>query len=144
MIPESPVTRLCAEGIQLEGADPAAAKSCYERAWSIATTDLERSIAAHYLARNQPAEEAFRWNRTALDLARSIRPEESRDLLPSLLLNMGKSHEDRGEFASARSAYEEGQARLAELPDSPYLSMVQMGIVNGLRRVDPDSPGDLR
>ena len=50
--PHSPVARLCAEGMALEGT-PAEAMRRFEAAWSARTDDYDAAIAAHFLARHQ-------------------------------------------------------------------------------------------
>jgi len=64
---------------------------------------FEASVAAHYLARQQPsAEETFRWNKEALERADAAGDGRIEAFYPSLYLNMGKSHEDLGDLGGAR------------------------------------------
>lgn len=52
--PDNAVVKLCAQGMQAEGAGRRGdARALFEQAWEIAGDDYERCIAAHYLARHQ-------------------------------------------------------------------------------------------
>lgn len=96
--PENPVVKLCAEGMQAELAgDHDAAKRLFTAAWERRQDDWEAAIAAHYVARHaESLEEALRWNAVALEHAERLPAKRIHGLLPSLYLNLGKSHEDVG------------------------------------------------
>lgn len=136
----NPVVKLCAEGMQAEGEGrPEVARELYERAWAMSKDGFEASAAAHYLARRQPsAEEAFRWNKEALeraDAAVAAADERVEGFYPSLYLNMGKSHEDLGDLGGARRCYETAAKKAEDLPDDGYGTLVRRGIKGGLSRI---------
>lgn len=137
--PENPVVRLCAAGMEAEGAgDPERARAAFQAAWDARVSDLDACIAAHYLARHQPTAEATKeWNLVALDRAEAAGSEAVRELYPSLLLNVAHSHEALGRPVEARVGYERAAAALEALPPGPYADLVRRGVEAGLERVRP-------
>ena len=86
---------------------PEDARLLYQRAWDNAQDDYERCVAAHYMARFQPApEEALRWNQIALAHAEMVNDERVTAFYPSLYVNLGRSHELLGDEAKAQHYYE--------------------------------------
>jgi len=133
---KNPVVRLCAEGMELEGRDPAVAKRRFDEAWGLASNDYEACVAAHYVARHQETPEAtLHWNQVALDRARATTFPQVAGFLPSLHLNLGKSLEDCGQIAPARLQYELARATVKHLPDDGYRQFVEGGIERALARV---------
>ena len=98
MDPENPVVKLCVAGMHAEGrGDVADARRMFGEAWTIAGNDFEACIAAHYVARHQStAEDMLWWNQEAFRLAEAVGDERVADFFPSLLLNLGHSHEAVG------------------------------------------------
>jgi hypothetical protein len=105
---DSIAIRLCIQGTQAEYQNrPEEAKALYEQAWERAADDVERCIAAHYVARFQETPEArLQWNQEALDRANAVNDEQVKDFYPSLYLNMGKSFEALGNQEEAKRYYE--------------------------------------
>jgi tetratricopeptide (TPR) repeat protein len=102
----NPVVKLCTAGAQAEMAgNIAEARTCYQQAWAAATDDYEACIAAHYVARHQPPEEAFRWNQLALDRADAVPDARVQPFYGSLYVNMGYSYEQMGNQAAAEHYY---------------------------------------
>jgi mannose/cellobiose epimerase-like protein (N-acyl-D-glucosamine 2-epimerase family) len=103
----NPVIQLCIEGSRAEFENrPEDARRLYQQAWDIACDDYEACIAAHYLARFQPApEETLRWNQEALKRANLVADERVRDFYPSLYLNLGHSYEMLGHQPDAQKFY---------------------------------------
>ena len=135
--PNNPIVKLCAEGIgaEMAGRRDEAAK-LYQGAWEAKTNDFEACIAAHYVARLQPTPEAaLHWNSEALRLAESAGGAGLREFLPSLYLNLGKSHEDLGNFVNAGKFYRLAENEAAVLPPGEYAETVKRGIHRGLARV---------
>ncbi|KYF99828.1 hypothetical protein BE17_15770, partial [Sorangium cellulosum] len=128
--PNNPVVRLCAEGMQAEGEGRYEdARALFERAWAACADDHDACIAAHYLARHQGTEqETLAWNQEALRRADAVGDDRVRGFYPSLLLNLGRSHEVLGDMAEARAFYERAAARLDELPAGPYGDMVRNAV----------------
>ena len=136
MDPNNPVVKLCAQGMEEENkGNPEGAARLFQQAWAQSANDFERCISAHYIARHQPtAELALRWNQEALDCANRDSggvPE----FLPSLYLNLGKSHEDLGDAEKAGEFYEQAASRITAIPAGAYRDIVQDGINRGLQRV---------
>jgi tetratricopeptide (TPR) repeat protein len=133
MDPDSPVVRLCAQGMEAESRGRVDdARACFERAWEARTDDYEGCIAAHYVARHQPDDEAtYRWNLLALTLAdRSERDADVTGFYPSLHLNLASSYQALGDRTAARAHLEAAGALIEVLPDTPYKEFVRSGIGN--------------
>lgn len=128
--------KLCADGMALEGSDPAEAVRLFTAAWDMARTDLEKFTAAHYLARHQPTvADKLHWDVTALQFALCITDGSVIGALPSLYLNIGKCHEDLGGFEKARANYASGLEAASSLADGGYAQLIRNGLENGLERV---------
>jgi tetratricopeptide (TPR) repeat protein len=135
--PNNPIVLLCVKGIEAEQqGQMAEAHRCYEEAWRRHTTDFEGCVAAHYLARTQDTEpDRLRWNTEALARADLADPEATRTFYPSLLLNLGRSHEVLGNIPEARRCFELAAGRLDEIQASPLGEMTRFGISKALERV---------
>jgi len=146
MDPNNAVVKLCAQGMEEESKGNAEeAARLFEQAWSKSTNDFERCIAAHYLARHQPSPPlALQWNQEAIDCADRVTDGTVAEFLPSLFLNLGKSHEDLRNPEKAGELYQCAADRLGSLPAGAYRDIVEDGIRRGLQRVgaadrnDPD------
>ena len=146
MDPNNPVVKLCAQGMEEESkGNPSCAAECFRQAWSQSTSDFERCIAAHYVARHQ-ADFALvlHWNQVALDCALRIADSTVAGFLPSLYLNLAKSHEDLGRTEEALRLYQRAADQIGRLPPDPYRDIVQDGITRGLERVGGVSDGTER
>ena len=133
----NPVVKLCVQGMEEEGkGNLSGAAEIFEHAWTLSTTHFERCISAHYVARHQPtAELALRWNEQAMDDAERISDGSAARFLPSLYLNLGKSHEDLGNAAEAQRFYQCAADQIGCLAAGAYRDIVQDGINRGLQRV---------
>jgi hypothetical protein len=136
MDPNNPVAKLCAHGMEEENKGNAQeAAKLFEQAWTASNNDLERCIAAHYVARHQPSGQlALHWNQEAMDCANRVSDGSVAQFFPSLYLNLAKSHEDLGNAERARLFYECAADRLAFLPSGPYRDIIEDGIKRGLQR----------
>ena len=134
--PSNPVIQLCTKGMQAEGEGRLSdAKAFFTQAWEASTDDYDACIAAHYLARHQETEEEkLRWNEISLQRAESTDIERLREFFPSLLLNLGHSHEMLGRPAEARAYFERAQSMLDALSTGPYSDMVRDGVARALKR----------
>ena len=141
--PANPVVKWCIEGMKAEVQGRRAdAHACFVQAWHARQNDLDACIAAHYLARQQPApEDQLRWNQAALDHANALAgtsPEiDVRAFYPSLYLNLGKSHEALGDVHAARRCYEQAAQSLEHSPTELYGEHVRDSIAASLRRTAP-------
>ena len=103
---ENPVVKLCIAGSAAEFAGTIdEAKAFYRQAWDMAINDYEACIAAHYMARHQPPEEAFCWNQIALERADRVPDARVQPFYGSLYVNMGHSYEQLGNQAAAEHYY---------------------------------------
>lgn len=123
--------------MNLEGkGDKKQAHQKFQEAWNLAGDDYEAFIAAHYLARHQETyEDTLKWNLESLNRALNLKSEQIRSLLPSLYLNLGKSHEDLQQTDEAIKYYTLGEESTRYMDPGPYADMIKEGIVNGLKRV---------
>lgn len=143
MDPNNPVVKLCAQGMEEEskGNDERAAE-LFEHAWNESSDDFERCIAAHYVARHQAnAELALQWNQEAINCGQRVTDDSVAEFLPSLYLNLGKSHEDLGNLEGARRNYECAAEKLPSIPAGPYREIILDGIERALQRTARHHPG---
>ena len=129
------IVQLCAEGMNFEG-EPEKARPYFQQAWDEASTNVEKLVAAHYLARQQTSvADKLRWDETALYFALQDDPEDRKAVFPSLYLNIGKCHEDLQNVGEARKNYQLAQSFAENLPDDGFGNLIRSGILNGLERV---------
>lgn len=108
----------------------------FSRAWNIATTNLEKAVAAHYIARSQPTiAHKLKWDEKALHFALRIDSDEVKALYPSLYLNIAKCHEDLGASDKAIANYDLASSYTVYLTDNGYSKMIKAGIDSGLARL---------
>lgn len=95
--PANPVVKLCLQGMELESAQPAEARTVFMAAWKAATNDSERFIAAHYVARHQDSTPArLGWLETALRWAKKIDDDTVKSALPALHEKIAQALEELG------------------------------------------------
>ena len=135
--PDNNVVKLCAEGMVMEGnGKTQEAGKLFFQAWSEATNELEKFIAAHYLARHQNSvADKLKWDKTALQSALTINNDTVKGTFPSLYLNIAKCYEDLDELDNAKMNYELALSFSDWLPDDGYGNMIKSGIMNGIERV---------
>lgn len=134
--PENHVVKLCAKGMELEGAGkPNEALDMFMQAWNKATNDFEKFTAAHYVARHQPSvQEKLNWDTTALELALKLTDNSIKGTYPSLYLNVAKCFEDLQDFPNALKNYELANAFTVHLSNDGYGNLIKNAIKNGLER----------
>ena len=139
--PDDPVVKLCAAGMQAEGAGQLeVAHAYFQEAWAARQDDVDACIAAHFLARHRPAaEETLHWNSVALTHADAATANGHGALVqgfyPSLYLNLGWSNEQVGDLAAARHCYALAARAGGTLGDDPYCAVVRKGIEAGQQRI---------
>jgi tetratricopeptide (TPR) repeat protein len=135
--PDNPIVRLCAEGMELELRQQfAEAARLFAKAWESATNDLEKFIAAHYVARHQESvRDKLKWDETALAFALQIRDSGMQANYPSLYLNIAKCYEDLHDISNARNNYQLALSYCRYLPDNGYGQIILTGIRNGIERL---------
>lgn len=134
---DNPIVRLCVAGIEYEQRGEAEkAAASYRLAWDSSTDDLERCIAAHYVARCvTDAQQRLDWNTAALNAALSVGDERVEAFYASLHLNVGKSHEDLEQWADAARAYADAEVALRFVPPGPYRDTLTAAIARAQERV---------
>lgn len=133
----NPVVRLCIQGMECEGRGLFEdASQLFLNAWNQSTSDVERCIAAHYVARHQKnPHDALMWNEACLNHANAVADDGVREFYPSLYLNLGKAHEDLGHREDAKRFYEMSAGVLNTLSEDRYGSVVRDAVENALRRM---------
>ena len=134
--PANKIVQLCAMGIELEATKPEEAKALFMQAWNASSNDLEKCIAAHYVARHQSStEEKLQWDKTALEFALKIDGSHIKSYYPSLYLNIAKCYEDMNDHDNASVNYQNALNYENNLPEDGYGQMIRSGIRNGLKRI---------
>lgn len=106
--PNNNVVKLCLQGMDMEGkGKPEEASALFLQAWNEATTDFEKFIAAHYVARHQKnVPDKLKWTETALQFALKINDDTVKGAFPSLYLNLAKCYEDLSDPDNAKKNHE--------------------------------------
>lgn len=142
--PQNKVVQLCAEGMDAEGRGATTeASGLFCEAWHIAAGNLEKFIAAHYVARHQlTTAKKLEWDELALNHALNIEGDEIKSALPSLYLNIAKCHEDLNNPEQAIIHYQAALSFTHFLPDDGYGNMIRRGISTGLERTGTENRPD--
>ena len=83
------------------------ASKLFLRAWNEATSEFEKFIAAHYVARHQKnVSDKLKWLETGLQFALKVNDETVKSAFPSLYLNIAKCYEDLNDPDEAKKNYE--------------------------------------
>jgi len=138
--PNNKVVQLCVSGMNAELEGRAKEEEIqFQEAWELASDDLEKFAAAHYIARNHKSPlECLRWNMEALNHAKAISNKEVEAYYPSLYLNVAKSFETVGDLPEATRYFKSAAESCKQLPDGKYGEMIRSGISDGLKRVGAD------
>ena len=102
-----------------EKGKPEEANRIFLEAWNEATNDLEKFLAAYYVARNQLNDsDRLKWFQTALQLALAINNDSVKAAFPSLYVNIAKCYEDLNDFDNAKKNYELANSLIPEPSDN--------------------------
>ncbi len=106
--PNNPVVKLCLQGMAMEESGKSeAAGRLFLQAWTDATDDLEKFIAAHALARhNSSPALKLQWFETALKFALDINDVTVAGAFPALYQNIAKCYEELNDPDEAKRNYE--------------------------------------
>ncbi len=106
--PNNNIVKLCLGGMGMEEkGKPEEASQLFQHAWDQATSDFEKFIASHYLARHQKnVSDKLKWLETSLQFALKINDPTVRSAFPSLYLKVAKCYEDLGDPDKAKKNYE--------------------------------------
>lgn len=106
--PANNVVKLSLQGMEMEeNGKPEEAIKLFLQAWKEATDDLEKFIAAYYVARHQKdVSGKLIWLETALQFALKINNDAVNSAFPALYLNIAKCYEGLGNPDKAKVNYE--------------------------------------
>ena len=106
--PDNHVVKRCLQGMGMEeNGKPEEAGELFLQAWSEATNDFEKFMAAHYVARHQKnVSDRLKWLNTALRFALNINNDTVRSTFPSLYSDIAKCYEDLSDSDKAKKNYE--------------------------------------
>ncbi|MEZ4582617.1 MAG: hypothetical protein R3A10_13445 [Caldilineaceae bacterium] len=112
--PNNPVVKLCLQGMGMEErGDLDAATNLFLQAWNEATDDLEKFIAAYYVARRQTnTADKLQWLETALQFALRINDDSVKSAFPGLYADIAQCYEELGDADKARTNAELAHLRL--------------------------------
>jgi len=102
--PFNPVVKRCIQGMDMEEKGrPEEAAQLFLQAWEEATNDLEKFLAAHYVARHQETVSGkLGWLETALQHVLKINDDTVKSAFPSLYANIARCYEDLGDAEKAK------------------------------------------
>lgn len=105
--PHNPIVQLCLKAMGFEENNQAKeAGKTFLEAWNKANTDLEKFLAAFYVARHQAtASDKLQWTETALRHALKINNDAVKDAFPSLYTALAKCQEELGQADKAAIDY---------------------------------------
>jgi tetratricopeptide (TPR) repeat protein len=106
--PNNNIVKLCIQGMDMEEkGKPEEAAQFFLQAWIEATNDLEKFLAAYYVARHQGnVPDKLTWLQTALEFALKINDDGVKAAFPALYLNIAKCYEESGDAVNAKKNYE--------------------------------------
>jgi hypothetical protein len=117
--PKNPIVQLCIQGLDMEGKEkPEEANRLFLQAWNEATTDFEKFMAAHHVARQQKnVGDKLKWLETTLQFALKVNNHAVNGALPSLYANLAKCYEDLGDLENAKKNHDLASAAGKEISD---------------------------
>lgn len=106
--PNNNIVRLCIQGMAMEEkGSPEEASNIFHQAWSEATNDFEKYLAAYYIARQQKdVAGKLKWLETTLQLALKVNNDAVNGALPNLYSNIAKCYEDLNDPDNAKKNHE--------------------------------------
>ncbi len=106
--PNNNIVKLCLQGMAMEEKDqPGEAKKLFLQAWNEAANDLEKFIAAYYVARHQELlTDELKWLETTLQFALQINDESVTAAFPSLYKNIAECYQQLGNTGNAKRNFE--------------------------------------
>lgn len=106
--PNNKIIQLLLQGMSMEDSGkPEEASLLFQKAWSEATDDFEKFIAAYYVARDQKnSPEKLKWFETSLRFALKVNDAAVKSAFPSLYLNIAKCYEGLSDPDKAKVNYE--------------------------------------
>lgn len=121
--PDNNIIKLCMMGIGMEDSNkPEDAGALFSKAWSEAEDNLERFIAAYYVARHQKnSSDKIKWFETSLQFALKLNDDSVKSAFPSLYLNIAQCYEELGDIDKAKINYElSNSCNISPLDKGPF------------------------
>ena len=102
--PNNKIIQLLLQGMGMEDSGkPEEASLLFSKAWSEATDDFERFIAAYYVARDQKnSSDKLKWFETSLRFALEVNDIAVKSAFPSLYMNIAKCYEELSDSEMAK------------------------------------------
>ena len=102
--PSNPIIQLCIRGMDLETKDkPEEASQVFMQAWNEAANDMEKYLAAYYVARHQKnTADKLQWLQTALHHALKINDDSVKGAYASLYNSIAKCYEELNDHDNAK------------------------------------------
>ena len=102
--PSNPVVKRCLEGMAMaDSGNTEAARQLFLQAWREATDDLEKFIAAYYVARHQENDaDRLQWYETALQAALAVNDNSVHSAFATLYAHIADGYNALGNAAQAR------------------------------------------
>lgn len=106
--PNNSIVRLCLRGMGMEDSGkPEEASLLFREAWNEATDDLERFIAAYYVARHQKnISDKLKWLEASLQFALKLNDVAAKSAYPSLYSHIAKCYEELADPKNAKKNVE--------------------------------------
>lgn len=106
--PNNNIVKLCLQGMLMEeNGKPEEASKLFLQAWKEGTSDFEKFLAAHYVARYQKnVSDKLKWLETTLLFASKTDDNLVQSAYPSLYLNFAKCYEDLNDPDNAKRNYD--------------------------------------
>ena len=121
--PNNKIIQLLLQGMGMEDSGkPEEASLLFLKAWSEATDDFERFIAAYYVARHQKnSSDKLKWFETSLQFALKLNDVAVKSAFPSLYVNIAKCYEELSDSDKAKENYELSNSyKLAPSDPGPF------------------------
>lgn len=117
--PFNTIVKLCLQGMAIEQDQPAEAAKLYHQAWTEATNDFEKYLAAYYIARQQQAiTDRLQWYQTALQYATATGSIAAHSAFATLYTHIAHCYEEMNDAANA-SKYHQLATAAAGTPADP-------------------------
>nr|WP_045502338.1 NAD(+)--rifampin ADP-ribosyltransferase [Chryseobacterium sp. StRB126] len=102
--PFNNIVKLCIQGMAMEEQDKSEeAGKLFEQGWNEAADDVEKFLAAYYMARHQTTpSERLKWLETALQHALSTNDDSAKSALYSLYLKIAECYEELSDPQKAK------------------------------------------
>ncbi len=102
------IVKLCLQGMEMEEkGKPEEASKLFHQGWDEATSNFEKFLAAHYVARHQKdVSDKLSWLEKTLQFALKINDDTVKSAFPALHSNIAKCYEDLNDPDNARKNYD--------------------------------------